>query len=79
MSPHIVWAQPSQWFRIFSSAFVHGAEEQATVQLDLPPGPGSYLLVPCTFYPGQECNFTLTLYHTDPELKLMPLKGARLG
>ena len=24
MSPHIVWAQPSQWFRIFSSAFVHG-------------------------------------------------------
>ena len=63
---------------IASSAFVHGAEEQATVDLTVPEGPGSYLIVPCTFQPGQECNFTLTLYHTDPKLNLTPLKGSRL-
>ena len=63
---------------IASSAFVYGAEEQATVLLDLPDGPGSYLLVPCTYYAGQECPFTLTLYHSDPGLTLTPLKGARL-
>ena len=63
---------------ICSSQFVHGAEEQATVSLDLPEGPGSYLIVPTTYFPGQECAFSLTLYHTDPGLVLVPLKGARL-
>jgi len=24
MYPHIIWVQPSQWYRIFTSAFVHG-------------------------------------------------------
>ena len=63
---------------VCSSAFVHGAEEQATLSLDLPEGPGSYLLVPTTYFPGQECAFSLTLFHTDPGLELVPLKGARL-
>ena len=63
---------------VAKSAMVMGAEEQATVLIDLPPGPGSYLVVPCTFYPGQECPFTLTIYHADPKLVLTPLKGVRL-
>ena len=63
---------------ICSSQFVHAAEEQATISIDLPEGPGSYLLVPTTYFPNQECQFSLTLYHTDPALTLVPLKGARL-
>jgi hypothetical protein len=63
---------------ICKSEFVAGADEQATISLDLPEGPGSYLIVPTTYYPGQECQFRLTLYHTDAGLTLTPLKGARV-
>ena len=61
-----------------SAPFVAAAEEQAVVSVDVPDGPGSYLVVPTTYFPGQEAQFRLTFYHTDPQLSLTPLKGARL-
>ena len=67
---------------VAKSAFVQAVDEQATLSLQLPPGRGTYVLVPCTFAPGFQSSFNLTLYIEDENSAInetiKPVKGARL-
>ena len=55
---------------IAQSPYVAAVDEQAVISLDLPPGPGTYVLLPTTFQPGSQAPFALTLYVESDNAKV---------